>query len=741
MPSATAIENPAAASSFPTTGILRVGPHRLDVGALRLLDAPEQGRLTLKAVQLLLELCRYRGETVTRDHLLDTVWRGTSPTPEVVTQGIKELRRVLGDSTEVPVFIETVPKVGYRLICDAQFETGEPAANDDVSPVPMPIAAASGGSKPGRPTRSLVLASLGAIAVVAIGLLITSTPRAWAPWMEKRGWSADQIRRVTTSPLMEAMPRISDDGSQVLYLAADLDPATDNPYMRAKLRGLGGSRTIDIEAPKESWERSASWAPGGNEIAIVRADNSGCRILGMPVLGGATRLLGTCVNDRPPQFDWSPDGLHLIGSDFSAPEQSHSVLSSQPIGGGPILPLEYPHLEGEVDLAPRYSPDKQWIAFRRGLLPFSDLYLMPAEAPRSLRRLTTLGSRLAGFDWTRDGKAIVFSSDHAGGPALYTVDVNNLVIEPLGIEPARSPSLARHADIGTYSIPDDIYQLAMLRADGSGPVRSVAQSTTSDREADLSPDGQRIVFVTRRAARDQLWLHDLANDEAFALTALEEGVPRFPEWRADGRAIAFVLRGLGPGSAIEIDLESRRQRRLSPAALDVHYVSYGDDGRVYAVALQDGEHGLFELLADGSTRLLESGVSFARAGDAATGVVFNYLHRPGLFRLGKNGGPAEKIADQPNFRYEMPWSLSGSRAFHVLPEFPTRRVAEVDLRTGAQRIVGSVELGLAIVAVSSDHAGEQLLVWVSTAEGSDIGSFRLQSQQPAATVRPATAFR
>lgn len=712
---------------FPAAGILRLGPHRLDIGALRLLDAPETHRLTLKAVQVLLSLARQRGETVTRDHLLDTVWRGTSPTPEVVTQSIKELRRVLGDNTDIPRFIETVPKVGYRLICDAEFEPVIAAAGAEATiqePTTPPRRAARQ-----RIDRSIAFGLAGGGILMLIGLLFTSTPGARAPWMDQRGWNADQVRRVTTSPLMEALPRISDDGNQVLYLAADLAPAASFPYMHTKLRGLGGSRTLDIATPHEAWDRSASWAPGGNEIAIVRADADTCRILGMPTLGGAERLLGTCVNDRPPQFDWSPDGLYLIGSDFNAPEVGRSIISRQPIGGGTIEALDYPHLDGEVDLAPRYSPDRKWIAFRRGLLPYSDLYLMPAEPPRSLRRLTSLGSRLAGFDWTRDGTSIVFSSDHAGGPALYTVDINNLVIEPLGIEPARSPSLARHADIGVYSIPDDFYQFAMLASDGSVPVRSVATSTTSDREADLSPEGNRVAFITRRSERDQVWLHDLRTQDAFPLTDMEEGVPRFPDWRADGKALAFVLRGAGPGAAIEINLDSRHQKRLSPAHLDVHYVTYSEDGHVYAVALQDGEHGLFELMPDGSAMLLEPGVSFARAGNAETGLVFNYLHRSGVFRLGAKGEPAQKIADVPNFRYEMPWSLSGSRAFYVLPEFPTCRVEEVDLRNGARRVVAEVKLGLAIVAISSDLKGEQLLTWVSMAEGSDIGSFRLRPQR------------
>ena len=95
---------------------LRVGEHVIDVGALRVVTRPELPRLTSKAVAVLIELVRHVGTTVTRDQLLDRVWTGRFPTPDVLTQAIKELRRAFADDSKPPQYIETIPKVGYRLI-------------------------------------------------------------------------------------------------------------------------------------------------------------------------------------------------------------------------------------------------------------------------------------------------------------------------------------------------------------------------------------------------------------------------------------------------------------------------------------------------------------------------------------------------------------------------------------------------------------------------------------------------
>ena len=97
---------------------LRVGDYAVDVGALRVIGEGETARLTSKAVAVLLELVRHAGNTVGREDLLETVWKDRVTTPDVLTQAIKELRRAFGDGDKPARYIETIPKVGYRLLAD-----------------------------------------------------------------------------------------------------------------------------------------------------------------------------------------------------------------------------------------------------------------------------------------------------------------------------------------------------------------------------------------------------------------------------------------------------------------------------------------------------------------------------------------------------------------------------------------------------------------------------------------------
>jgi Tol biopolymer transport system component len=69
-----------------------------------------------------------------------------------------------------------------------------------------------------------------------------------------------------------------------------------------------------------------------------------------------------------------------------------------------------------------YSPDGRWIAFSAVSAQETDLEIMSAEGKQKGKLVTHSGSNEL-IDWTPDGKAILFSSDRSGQPALYRLDV------------------------------------------------------------------------------------------------------------------------------------------------------------------------------------------------------------------------------------------------------------------------------------------------------------------------------
>jgi adenylate cyclase len=118
------------------------GSYRLDPAAYRLYRGADPLELSPRGIDLLLMLAAHPGELLTKQAILDTLWRGLAVTDNALTQVISELREALGDSAAEPRFIQTVPRRGYRFI--AAVTIGGPAAAtrpQDAAPAPADRAA------------------------------------------------------------------------------------------------------------------------------------------------------------------------------------------------------------------------------------------------------------------------------------------------------------------------------------------------------------------------------------------------------------------------------------------------------------------------------------------------------------------------------------------------------------------------------------------------------------------------
>ena len=97
--------------------VLISGDLRLDRHSRRAYLNDQEIGLTPKALVLLEYLMTHPDELLDRERLLDVVWGWEYPVgSRAVDTRIAELRRVLGDDPGDPIYIDTVPSLGYRFI-------------------------------------------------------------------------------------------------------------------------------------------------------------------------------------------------------------------------------------------------------------------------------------------------------------------------------------------------------------------------------------------------------------------------------------------------------------------------------------------------------------------------------------------------------------------------------------------------------------------------------------------------
>jgi TolB-like protein len=110
---------------------LWIGDWLVEPKLARVSRAGEVQRVTPRAMAVLLCLAEARGTVVSRNDILDAVWTGMAVTPDALSQCLVELRRVFGDNPKHAGIIETIPKMGVRLVAPVVEKSASRAVQSD----------------------------------------------------------------------------------------------------------------------------------------------------------------------------------------------------------------------------------------------------------------------------------------------------------------------------------------------------------------------------------------------------------------------------------------------------------------------------------------------------------------------------------------------------------------------------------------------------------------------------------
>ncbi|HKV24721.1 MAG TPA: winged helix-turn-helix domain-containing protein [Candidatus Acidoferrum sp.] len=102
---------------------IRFGPFQLDQHRQELSKNGSRLKLQGKVYQVLVTLAERPGEVVTREELRQRLWPADTHVnyDANVNTTVNKLRQVLGDSTDKPAYIETIPRKGYSMVARLEF--------------------------------------------------------------------------------------------------------------------------------------------------------------------------------------------------------------------------------------------------------------------------------------------------------------------------------------------------------------------------------------------------------------------------------------------------------------------------------------------------------------------------------------------------------------------------------------------------------------------------------------------
>jgi Tol biopolymer transport system component/DNA-binding winged helix-turn-helix (wHTH) protein len=504
--------------------VLRFEAFEVDLEERELRRSGLKIKIQEQPFQILVLLLERSGAVLTREHLQQALWPdGTFVDFEHgLNTAVKKLREALGDSAEVPHFVETVARRGYRFI--GSVET-------PVAPIP---------SAPTMwqrlfITRNTVLAGL-TVCVLALSFLY------YRHSSRSKGAQAVVTPAVTNAG-EKYTPTLSPDGQHLAFVWN----GGNGPHFNLYVKVVGTEESLRL-TKQESLDFDPVWSPDGRYIAFCRILKGATGIYIIPALGGAERRVrNTLWDDR--EFDevfsfgrlsWSPDGKLLAYSDRASRSEAASIFLLA------LDSLEVRRLTSSVrsrgDFNPEFSPDGQILAFARDSQGVQSIYAIPVSGGEE-QRLTSDTTQKWGLAWTPDGREIVFAdSSWLWKKSLRGGEPERLQFGQDGVQPSIRGNRLVYVQ---RKWNKNIWRRDLNSLVSAGPPDEFISSTRGESGPQFSPDGSKIAFESTRSGVYEVWLCRSDGTSLTQLTHFNASVTGTPRWSPDGQQVSSIHARLG----------------------------------------------------------------------------------------------------------------------------------------------------------------------------------------------------
>ena len=710
-----------------TGQVWRFGVFEVDTRREELRRSGTTVKMREQSFRILVYLLEHAGEIVTREELRRILWPSDTfvDFDHSLNTAVMKLRDALGDSTDAPLYIETIPKRGYRFIAPvasaaeardgpAHIEGGPGVSSESEPPGARKaiFVPAAGPVLHRQWRRSTILGSLlGLILLVAIGWFAFLRTRA-TPSSDQDGSlspSTFQITPVTNAPGDAISPAFSPDGREIAFAWDGADRRRYDIYEQL----LGADKPLRLTYSKSGLVGRPAWSRDGSEIAFTRCDGKNDGVFVVPALGGEERQLTTvgCLYTLPGPLAWLADGKSMLVIDnCSAGGPFGVVLFSLATGEKKCLTKSGSSKESDSGFGLSLSPDGKTVAFTRTSASLCcNVYTVPIAggAPRLLTEdgragcstLNDLGC--GGLMWTPDSKSIVFVSNRTTLPWLWRVSANSGSVERETIYP-RVGSISKDGHRLVYSEktsgePPAVWRADLAAAGGTvGENKKLISTQYPEMDAQPSPDGSRIVWMSIRTGSEEIWTSARNGENSLQLTHLDRysGTPR---WAPDGKWVAFDSYTPNGAQIFVIDSEGRNLRQITTGSDDNAVPSWSRDGKsIYFASNRTGSWQVWKHSLEGrigetgaETQLTKTGGFDAFESFDGHTIYFSKFDHAGIWSMPGSGGAESLIvADKPQNGYWGHWAVSEAGIYFLDFEadprptvefysFATRRVSPV----------------------------------------------------------------
>ena len=634
-----------------------IGQLTLDSKSRELRSATETLYLDPQAFQLLLLFINAEQGQLSRDQLIEQLWAGRVVSESAINKAVSLLRKAFAQLDPQTSYIETLPKVGYRLC-----QKPEPAAVEQ----PPEVATgtqdnlSSNNAEVAAKAQPVFAAPKTGIKIKLILALVWTAPLLFfVLWFFIT--LSPEPEKLTTPYISEPVPvsyaqgidyglSLSQDGTKLLYFSAQ------EHTTQLLLQQNSGKQQLLSEDKDIS---TAAVSPDGTQVLWVKQRPERCTVEWFLLDNPEQRkTVAQCNTDSVVKIAWKnnskgfylrdrtdktqPYSLSLYLLDTAATQQITNPLSAESPNG---------------DLAFAESADGKTLAVLRYLEKQQTLLLLLDSSSFTLLKQKVLPMQLSNIAWL--GSNLVVTKD----AELLQYNMATEQLEFLFYTGRAVQSLAvvdQQIYYADYELDADIWQYDLA----AGKARIRIGSSKPDLMPRLNQHGD-LAFLSQRGGKDQIWLQPAGQNE-YQLADLP-GSPAFVrlQWSPDGKSLLFCK----DGALWQLMVASGQSRVLVAADKQVEVANWTADGHaVIYSSKQSGDWQLWQLDLNNtsSTQLTQQGGYSGYLHGSQ--LYFSKYHQDGLFVLDLKTGLEQVLLagfDKINW---LNWRLTEDSIYYYQPD-------------------------------------------------------------------------
>tara|TARA_R110000868_G_scaffold392581_1_gene663239 strand:- start:183 stop:2204 length:2022 start_codon:yes stop_codon:yes gene_type:complete len=628
-------------------------------------------KLPPRLSKLLFLLTSRAGQLVERQEIIEVLWAGKVVNEDALARCIAELRSILGDKSQAPIYIETIPRRGYRFIAKIKSKT--------------------------KYTNKRMLA------LFATGTLLIVLTAYW--WLQQ---SAEEIKndwryviaqsvRVTAEAEIEIHPELSASGRSLSY------SIKEDAFFIVKVVNLSGASQFHISAPNAHL-LSPMLSPKEDRLLAIEYGKEGCKVVlfHLPELS-KQELTDCALPNSSSALEWTQagDGFLFAKSnnneissyiwyyDFSTQQTKQLTNNSDP---------------NIFDTRPRLSPDGQFMSFHRGTSSIQNIYTQALNDPTSVKQITDDKSRKMSHQWSADSRFLLFDSNVRGDKNLWLVNLKSLKVENLGAKDGQHPMLSNDGKVFAYQ--EARYQANLWVYDiKTGAKSSIVASPKYDNHPAYAPDGRLIAFSTNKHGYSAIWFYDFELQQQRLALSLPDKSLFSPQWSPSGEKLLVSAMSEQGYQCYELVIKTGLYKQIQDDATPITNCTYAAEQQIVAITKHQNQASeAISIGEDGTIAQFTMGeVSRINVVDSQT-YVFTRPHQKGLFQYSVGEKQSSLlIANYPKTFY-MFWEITNNKLFYIHGE-KTNQLWVYNFETHShQKILEPVDIAVGgVMSVSPDE--------------------------------------